>query len=88
MTRSLLLGGALGPEGGYLIGVQSDKTNPNFRDQAVLAARDAEAHPAASSNAKDSNTADLNAMSHDAARTANVDPDRIVPANDHPVSER
>jgi hypothetical protein len=141
-----LIGGALGPEGGYLIGVQSDRLNPKFRDQAVLAARNAEVHPAESSDVKDSDTADLNhngyvtmdeliamrdagvnddelirrlrttnqvfeltahqrnylrddainervidamlAMSRDVARTANVDPDRIIPANDRNTSER
>ena len=55
-----LIGGALGAGGGYLIGAQLEKTNPKNRDEAVKAARDAEAHPATATDVKNSDTADLN----------------------------
>lgn len=55
-----LIGGALGAGGGYLIGAQLDKTDPKNRDEALRAARDAEARPARASDVKNSDTADLN----------------------------
>ncbi len=60
-----LLGGALGAGGGYLIGMQVDKNNDNKdtakkREDAVAAAKKAEADPATAHQALKAKTADLN----------------------------
>jgi hypothetical protein len=57
---SALLGGALGAGGGYLIGAPMDKTDPQHRDEAVHAAKKAEANPARPEDVRRSKTADLN----------------------------
>jgi len=55
-----LIGGALGAGGGYLIGANWDKIKGNKKDDAVAAAKRAEANPASAADVKNSNTADLN----------------------------
>jgi hypothetical protein len=57
---AVLIDGALGRDGGFLIGMQSDKADPKYHDEAMLAARNAEVHPATSSDVKNSDSADLN----------------------------
>jgi len=55
-----VVGGALDAAGEYLIGAHLDRTNPKNRDEAVTAAREAEARPARASDVANSQTADLN----------------------------
>ncbi len=56
----LLIGGELGADGGNLIGVQLDKSDPKYRDEAVQASHNGEIHPASASDVKNSDSADLN----------------------------
>lgn len=55
-----LIGGALGAGGGYLIGVQAEKSDPENRDEAVDAAKSAERNPATAAQARNAATADIN----------------------------
>jgi hypothetical protein len=75
-----LIGGALGAGGGYLIGAQLDKTDAKNHDEAVRAARDAEARPAQASDVKNSDTADLN-------RDGYVTMDEVVAMKDARLSD-
>jgi hypothetical protein len=56
----VLIDGALGREGGFLIGMQPEKADSKYHDEALLAAHNAEVHPATSSDVKNSDSADLN----------------------------
>jgi len=56
-----LIGGALGAGGGYLIGSQLDKSDPDkHRDDAVKAEKRARDNPATVDDAKRARTADIN----------------------------
>ena len=55
-----LIGGALGAGGGDLIGAQMNKVHDNKKDEAVAAAKKAEANPATAADVSKSDTADLN----------------------------
>lgn len=56
-----LIGGALGAGGGYLIGSQLDKSDPDkHRDDAVRAEKRARDNPASADDARRARTADLN----------------------------
>jgi len=56
-----LIGGALGAGGGYLIGAQVEKADdPDDRDEAIRASKEAEANPATAEQVKDAANADIN----------------------------
>src|SRR4051812_4669066 len=56
-----LIGGALGAGGGYLIGSQLDKSDPNKnRDEAARADKRARENPATADDARRARTADIN----------------------------
>jgi hypothetical protein len=55
-----LIGGALGAGGGYLIGSQLSKADPDHRQEAVEAGRRARQDPARAVDVQRANTADLN----------------------------
>jgi hypothetical protein len=76
----ILIGGELGADGGNLIGVQLDKSDPKFRDEAVQASHNAEVRPAGASDVKNSNSADLN---HDGYVTL----DELIAMRDAGISD-